>query len=80
MGTLWRDLRYGARLLCKKRTLTAVSLITLALGIGANIAIFSVVNAAILTPVPLPAPDRVVIVWTDNVAIGAQGFQLLQAL
>ncbi len=66
MGNLWHDLRYGARMLFKNKGFAAVAILTLALGIGANTAIFSVVNAVLLRSLPFANAERTVVVWENN--------------
>src|SRR5215211_302416 len=63
METFLQDVRYGARVLAKNKAFTAVAVLTLALGIGANTAIFSVVNDLLLRPLPYSDAERVVMVW-----------------
>ena len=66
MTGLIEDFRYAARQLSKKPAFTAVAAITLALAIGANTAIFSIVNAVLLAPLPYPHVDRLVMIWERN--------------
>jgi predicted permease len=66
MQTLWQDLRYGARMLFKNPGFTLIAVFTLALGIGANTAIFSVIDALMLRTLPISKPERLVMVWTRD--------------
>ena len=71
--TLWQDVRFALRGMLKSRAVTAVALFTLAVGIGANTAIFSIVNAVLLRPLPFHDPGQLVEIYADLPGVGAKG-------
>src|SRR5262249_35491353 len=74
MNQLWQDLRYGARMLLKQPGFTFIAALTLALGIGANTAIFSVINALILNPPHFAEANRVAAIWRTGKDKRVEGY------
>src|SRR6266403_5844532 len=68
MMSFWQDVRYGLRVLAKNPGFTAIAILTLALGLGANTALFSVVNGVLLNPLPFPDPDALLAVYSQTSA------------
>src|SRR5918911_693416 len=79
MSKLFQDLRYGVRILLKQPGFTLVAVLTLALGIGANTAIFSLVNSILLRPLPFREPDRVVRLVQASPKLGLASWGVSQA-
>ncbi len=77
MTGVWQDIRSAVRQLWKKPGLTAIVVITRALGLGANTAIFSVVNSALIEALPYPSPDRIVQVF-EATSPGLWGLDLYE--
>jgi len=80
MNTLLQDIRYGVRTLAKTPGFTAIAILTLALGIGANSALFSVVNGVLLNPLPYPEPDKIVAVYANTSSFGHSSITYLNFL
>ncbi len=78
MEAIFRDLRHAVRRLLRSPGFTAIAALTLALGIGANVAIFTVVHAVLIRPLPFPDPDRLVRVTADVTTTGGRNIGISQ--
>ncbi len=70
MSALFQDIRFGLRMLAKNPVMTFAAIVTMAFGIGANSAIFTLVDSVLLRPLPYDDPDRLVMVWENNLKRG----------
>ncbi len=70
MESIWHDIRFGVRMLAKSPMFTAIALLMVAVGVGANSAIFSAVNGVLLRPLPYQQPDRLVMIWGNFTKLG----------
>jgi len=76
MTNFWQDIRYAFRVFSNSRGFAAIAVLTLALGIGANTALFSVVNGVLLNPLPFPNPDELYAVYSKTAMLGKARFPI----